>query len=142
MGLLSTSTRPLSRPFPTPCPSPLPIIRMYIPSLHCLHICVVEGSSWMASCMVILPASGIVWLLVLLMAFDIVLLADPRDHAFDTVLLLADPHDHESDTVLSRSSCSCCCCCSVLAALGEKDVMVTQILIEDVSMLLMLIEDC
>ena len=39
----------------------------------------------------------------------------------------------------SRSGCSCCC--GVLVALGGKDVMVTKILIENVSTLLLLIKD-
>ena len=43
----------------------------------------------------------------------------------------------------SRFSCSCsCCCCGVTVALGGKDVMVTKMLIEDVSMLLILLKDC
>ena len=44
-----------------------------------------------------------------------------------------------------RSGCSCCCCCGVPVALGGKDVMVTNMLIENVLMLLMLlmlIKDC
>ena len=59
----------------------------------------------------------------------------------------------------SRSGCTSCCCCGVLVAigivglplallnyvsvaLGGKVVMVTKMLIEDVSTLLMLLKDC
>ena len=44
--------------------------------------------------------------------------------------------------VRSQSSCSCCSCCNVPVALGGKDGMVTKILIENVSTLLLMIQDC
>ena len=44
--------------------------------------------------------------------------------------------------IVGLNSCSSYYCCSFPVALGEKDVMVTKMLIEGMSALLMLINDC
>ena len=80
----------------------------------------------------------------------------------DMVLFLLSPMMMTSEKVvlLAGPQSSCCClhvtittvivgsrsgrswCCGVMVALGGKDIMVTMILVEKVSTLLMLIKDC
>ena len=56
------------------------------------------------------------------------------------VIAIADPRSHFAIAML-LSACRDCCC-GVPVALGGKDIIVTEMLIEDVLTLLMLQKDC
>ena len=122
----TTITCPLSRPLATTCPSPVFIVHLLsasatrpsplacIPShlFICLHVHVDEG----------------------------VLLADPRSHFAIAVLLSKLCVIIAIAIVIVGSRSNCSCCYGLPVAFGRKDVIVTKMLIKDVSTLLLLIK--
>ena len=141
----TTPTRHLSRPLATPCPSPVFIVPMFFPYLHRLHILPLSASP---ACLLI---SSFAHTSVLTKGSHFVhcrwswsFCSWPISRLPVHVPLLCCCLHHVTIAIAVVGLCSgcSCCCCGVLVALGGKDVMVTKMLIKNLSRLLMMQKDC